>query len=52
MTNILFAAGPELWADYETPLRRALDRCYIIHSMIPLANRSRGFRVGAIPSRG
>ena len=25
MTNILFAAGPELWADYETPLRRALD---------------------------
>lgn len=25
MTNILFAAGPELWADYETSLRRALD---------------------------
>ena len=25
MTNILFAAGPDLWADYETPLRTALD---------------------------
>lgn len=25
MTNILFAAGPDLWAEYEAPLRTALD---------------------------
>ncbi|MCA0964250.1 2-hydroxyacid dehydrogenase [Salipiger bermudensis] len=38
MTNILFAAGPALWAEYETALRTALDATGLDYRLVCEAN--------------
>ena len=35
MINILFAAKPDSWAEYEAPLRRALDDIDLPYNLSP-----------------